>query len=58
MWIDDLGPVADPASELELDGVVTRPQIDAVLAYRAAYLDEIQARIDLHRSETAAAEAR
>ena len=58
MWIDDLGPVDDAAAELALDGVVTRPQIDAVLAYRAAYPDEIQARIDLHRSETAAAEAR
>jgi hypothetical protein len=29
-----------------------------VLAYRVAYPDEIQARIDLHRSETGAAEAR
>jgi hypothetical protein len=38
--------------------VVTRPQVDAVLAYRAAYPDEIQARIELHRSETAAADAR
>ena len=58
MWLDDLGSVVDPAAELASDGVVTRPQIDAVLAYRAAYPDEIQARIDLHRSETAAAEAR
>jgi hypothetical protein len=37
MWIDDLGSVADPASDLESDGIVTRPQIDAVLAYRATY---------------------
>ncbi len=58
MWIDDLGPVDDAAAELASDGLVTRPQIDAVLAYRAAYPDEIQTRIDLHRSETAAAEAR
>ena len=58
MWIDDLGPVSDPAAELVADGVVTRPQIDAALAYRAAYTDEIRARIDLHRSETTAAEAR
>jgi hypothetical protein len=49
MWIDDLGSVKDPAAELASDGVVTRPQIDAVLAYRAAYPDEIQARIALHR---------
>jgi hypothetical protein len=58
MWIDDLGPVHDPAAELASDGIVTRPQIDAALAYRTAYPDEIQARIDLHRSETTAAEAR
>ena len=58
LWLDDLGSVVDPAAELASDGVVTRPQIDAALAYRAAYPDEIQARIDLHRNETAAAEAR
>jgi hypothetical protein len=58
MWIDDLGPVEDPAAELAADGVVSRPQIDAVLAYRTAYADEIQARIELHLSDTAAAEAR
>ena len=58
MWIEDLGAVDDPAAELVADGVVSRPQIDAVLAYRAAYPDEIQARIELHLSETAAAEAR
>ncbi|MGH2896520.1 MAG: hypothetical protein ACRDPM_25065 [Solirubrobacteraceae bacterium] len=58
MWIDDLGSVRDPATELAADGVVSRPQVDAVLAYRAGYPDEIQARIDLHHSDTAAAEAR
>jgi len=58
MWIDDLGPVKDPAAELAADGVVSRAQIDAALAYRIAYPDEIEARIQLHRSETAAAEAR
>ncbi len=58
MWLDDLGPVKDLATELAADGVITRTQPDAVLAYRAAYPDEIQARIDLHRGETAAAEAR
>ena len=57
MWIDDLGSGADPA-ELAVDGVVTHAQIEAALAYRAAYPDEIQARIDLHRADTAAAAAR
>lgn len=58
MWVDDLGPVQDPAAELAADGVVTRAQVDAVLAYRAAYPDEVQARIDLHGADTAAAERR
>ena len=37
MWIEDLGTVTDPLAELAADGIVTRAQIDAVLAYRAAY---------------------
>ena len=55
MWIDDLASVEDPARALAREAVVTRAQIDAALRYRAAYPDEIQARIDLHRSHTAAA---
>ena len=58
MWLDDLGTVKDLATELAADSVITRAQAEAVLAYRAAYPDEIQATIDLDRSETAAAEAR
>lgn len=58
MWLDDLRSVKDPTAELASNGIVTRPQIDAVLAYRAVYSEEIQARIDLHQAETAAAEAR
>jgi hypothetical protein len=58
MWIDDLGAIKDPAAELVADGIVTPAQVDATLAYRAAYPEEIQARIDLHRNETAAADAR
>jgi hypothetical protein len=56
MWIDDLADVKDPAAELESDGVVPRAQIDAALRYRHAYPDEIAARIELHRSATAAAD--
>jgi len=55
MWIDDLAGQKDPAKALARDGVVTRAQIDAALRYRAAYPEEIQARIDLHRSRTTAA---
>ena len=58
MWIDDLGSTKDPAAELAGEGLVSATQVDAVLVYRAAYPDEVQARIELHHSETAAAEAR
>lgn len=58
MWIDDIGSVDDPAAELASDGIVSRAQIDGALAYRAAYPDEIQARIELHRTDTAAAATR
>lgn len=58
MWVDELAEADDPAGELAGDGQVARPQIDAALHYRSAYPDEIQARIDLHRSETHAAQAR
>jgi hypothetical protein len=58
MWFDDLADESDPGAALAEDGVVTRPQIDAALRYRAAYHDEIAARIELHRHETAAADTR
>ncbi|MGH3967034.1 MAG: hypothetical protein ACRDTV_02655 [Mycobacterium sp.] len=58
MWIDDLGPIEEPVAELVADEIVSRPLIDAALAYRAVYPEEIQAHIDLHRIETAAADAR
>jgi hypothetical protein len=56
MWFDDLAGEADAAAALADDGIVTRPQIDAALRYRAAYPDEIAARIELHRRETATAD--
>jgi len=58
MWLDDLADEADPVDALAEDGVVTRPQIDAALRYRVAYTDELAARIELHRRETPAADAR
>jgi hypothetical protein len=58
MWIEELGPVKDPAGDLAADAVATRAQIDGALRYRQAYPEEIEARIQLHRSETAAADMR
>jgi hypothetical protein len=58
MWVEDLSTEPDPLNALVEDSTLTRSQIDAALRYRAAYPDEIAARIELHRSETAAAETR
>jgi hypothetical protein len=55
MWVDDLSTEPDSLAALEKDSVIARPQIDAALRYRAAYPDEIDARIELHRQETAGA---
>lgn len=58
LWIDDRADESDPAAALVGDGVVTRPHIDAALAYRADDPEETEARIALHRSATAAADKR
>jgi hypothetical protein len=55
MWIEDLSSEADPVIALVEESVLTRGQIEAALRYRRAYPDEIDARIELHRQETAAA---
>jgi len=57
MWIDDLAGEPEPAAVLVAESGVTRAHIDAALRYRTAYPDEIEARIELHRSETADADA-
>ncbi len=56
MSVEDLATEADPVAALVDASVLTRPQVDAALRYRAAYPDEIAARIELHRRETAVAE--
>jgi hypothetical protein len=58
MWVEDLADEPDPVAALVEHGVVRRHQIDAALRYRVAYPDEIAARIELHRRETAAADTR
>jgi hypothetical protein len=55
MWVEDLSREADPLAALAEESRLTRPQVDAALRYRAAYPDEVDARIDLHRQETASA---
>jgi len=57
MWLDDLSGEEDPAAVLAAEQGMARPLIDAALRYRDTYPAEIQARIALHRHETAAADA-
>jgi hypothetical protein len=52
LWVEDLAAVQDPIDALVEESVFTRPQIDVALRYRAAYPDEIDARIELHRQDT------
>src|SRR5487761_1650388 len=45
MWIEDLSAERDPLGALVEESVLTRPDVEAALRYRAAYPDEIDARI-------------
>jgi hypothetical protein len=55
MAVEDLAAERDPIAALVEESTLTRSQIDASLRYRNAYPDEVDARIELHRRETAAA---
>jgi hypothetical protein len=56
MWLDDLSDEADPVAALVADSILIAAQVEAAMRYRSAYPDEIAARVELHRRETAAAE--
>jgi hypothetical protein len=56
MWVEDLAAEPDSVAALVEDSALSRSQVDAAMRYRAAYPDEIVARIDLHRRDTAAAD--
>jgi hypothetical protein len=55
MWVEDQAEEPDPVAVLVNESALARPQIEAALRYRAAYPNEIDARIELHRRETASA---
>jgi hypothetical protein len=57
MWLDDLGGGADAVTTFVAESGLPASQVDAALRYRATCPDEIAARIELHRRETAAADA-
>jgi hypothetical protein len=56
MWVDDLDE-ANPVETLLRESALTPAQVDAAMRYRAAYPEEIDAHIELHRRQTALAEA-
>lgn len=58
MWVEGLADEADPVATLLRESDLSRAQVDAALHYRAAYPEEIAARIKLHRQQTAAAQKR
>jgi ribosomal protein S9 len=58
MWLQDLIAEKDPAQVLAAEHGISRALIDAALRYREAYPEEVEARIALHRHDTAAADGR
>lgn len=58
MWLDDLAEEEDRVAVLATEQGLARSFIEAALRYRDAYPEEIEARIALHRHESAAADAR
>jgi hypothetical protein len=56
MWLEDLSDESDQARVLAAEQDISRPLIDAALHYAEAYPEEIEARIALHRYDTAAAD--
>jgi hypothetical protein len=57
-WLQDLRGERSPAQVLAAEQGISRPLIDAALRYQAAYPEEVEVRIALHRHESAAADAR
>ena len=55
IWIEDLASDEDPVDVLVAESDLSRGQIEAALRYKAAYPEEINARVELHRQETATA---
>jgi hypothetical protein len=55
MWVEDLKGEADPVSAVVLESGLARAMVEAALRYAAAYPEEVAARIELHRQETAKA---
>ncbi|HUA43179.1 MAG TPA: hypothetical protein VMA32_16515 [Streptosporangiaceae bacterium] len=58
MWLEDMTDETEAAGALAAEQNISRALIDAALRYREAYPGEVEARIEFHRHETAAADTR
>gem|GEM_PF-1858574 len=58
MWLDHIAAETEPLRVLSEESGLSRAQIDAVVRYRSAFPEEIDARIALHHSESTDAPAR
>ncbi len=56
MWLQDLAEDQDPVQVLAAEQDIARSLIDAAVRYTEAYPEEVEARIALHRHDTAAAD--
>jgi hypothetical protein len=56
MWLQDMTDEKDPAHVLAAEQNMPRSLIDAALRYQEAYPGEVDARIELHRHDTASAD--
>jgi hypothetical protein len=53
MWATDLSGEPDPVETLSSESELSRSQIEAALRYQRSYPEEVEARIELHRRESA-----
>lgn len=53
MWAKDLSDKRDPVGTLSTESDLSRTQIEAALRYQGSYPEEVEARIELHRRESA-----
>jgi hypothetical protein len=53
MWVKDLSGEPDPVETLSTESGLSRSQIEAAFRYLDSYPDEVEARVELHRRESA-----
>jgi hypothetical protein len=53
LWTQDLSGERDPVETLSTESGLSRSQVEAALRYEGSYPEEVEARIELHRGESA-----